>query len=65
VRVAVDEDVCGGHGVCWSLCPAVFDLTDDGFAVVQVDRVPAEHEVAVRRAATRCPTRAITVDEAD
>jgi ferredoxin len=61
VRVAVDDDSCRGHAVCCSLCPDVFTLTDDGYAAVRTPEVPAEHEDAVRSAASRCPERAITV----
>ena len=61
MKVAVDDDRCRGHGVCWSLCPSVFDLTDEGFAVVLVDEVPAEHEEAVRQAVDHCPERAISI----
>ena len=60
MKVSVDADVCGGHGVCVSLCPEVFTLTDDGYAVVQVAEVPVEFEDAVRAAVNQCPTRAIT-----
>lgn len=61
MRAAIDEDLCRGHGVCMSLCPAVFDLTDDGYAEVLVDEVPAEHAEAVRAAVARCPERAISL----
>jgi ferredoxin len=61
MRVAVDEDLCRGHGVCWSLCPEVFDLSDDGYATVLVDEVPAAFEEAVTSAVTRCPERAISI----
>jgi ferredoxin len=60
MRVTVDSDRCRGHGVCWALCPQVFDLTDDGYSVVLVDDVPAEHEDAVRAAVLQCPERAIS-----
>jgi ferredoxin len=60
VKVTVDDDRCGGHGVCVSICPEVFELTDDGYARVLVSEVPAEHEEAVRTAVKRCPERAIT-----
>jgi ferredoxin len=60
MKVAVDDDLCRGHGVCCTLCPEVFDLGDDGYASVLVDVVPAELEGAVRSAVTRCPERAIT-----
>jgi len=62
VKVRVDEDMCRGHAVCCTLCPEVFVLTDDGYATVQVDEVPGEHEAAVRSAVTRCPERAITAE---
>jgi len=62
VKVAVDPDVCAGHAHCWSVCPEVFALTDDGYAVVVVELVPPELEAAVRAAALNCPTRAISVD---
>ena len=60
MKVAVDVDRCAGHGVCWSLCPEVFTLTDDGYSVVQVSEVPVEFEEAVRAAVNQCPARAIT-----
>ena len=62
MRVAVDDDVCGGHGVCTMLCPEVFVLEDAGYARATVGEVPAEQEPAVREAQVRCPTRAIRVD---
>ena len=64
MKVAVDADHCGGHGVCVSLCPDVFTLTDDGYAVVVVEEVPAEYEDVVRAAVNQCPTRAITAEGA-
>ena len=62
MRVSVDDDVCGGHGVCTVLCPEVFVLEDAGYARATVEEVPDEHEAAVREAEVRCPTRAIRVD---
>ena len=59
MRVTVDEDRCAGHGMCLTLCPEVFDLTDDGWAVANPDEVPAEFEAAAREAIENCPERAI------
>jgi ferredoxin len=61
VKVTIDDDLCRGHGVCCSLCPEVFTLTDDGYAEVLVPTVPPDLEDAARSAASRCPERAITV----
>ncbi|MER6523827.1 ferredoxin [Streptomyces sp. NPDC001508] len=62
MRAAVDEDRCRGHGVCSTVCPEVFDLGDDGYAVVLLPDVPPEYEPAARTAAASCPERAVAVD---
>jgi len=59
--VRVDEDCCGGHGVCCGIAPEVFELTDDGYAVVRLTTIPTELEPAVRDAVLQCPARAISV----
>ena len=61
MKVTIDDDLCRGHGVCCSLCPEVFTLTDDGYAEVLVPTVPPDLVDAARSAASRCPERAITV----
>ena len=61
MKLEVDADTCGGFGQCVTLCPDVFALTDDGYAVVLVPDVPAEFEAVVREAERVCPTHAITV----
>jgi ferredoxin len=59
MRVAVDEDRCAGHGMCLTLCPEVFDMTDDGWAVADPAEVPTGLESAVHEAIDNCPERAI------
>ncbi|HEY9558865.1 MAG TPA: ferredoxin [Acidimicrobiales bacterium] len=59
--VSVDDDLCGGHGVCCSIAPGVFVLSDDGYAEVVTPEVPPELEEAVLTAVKRCPNRAISV----
>lgn len=61
MRVAVDAERCEGHARCWSICPEVFQLDDEGHAVVVLAEVPAELEERASDAATNCPERAITV----
>jgi ferredoxin len=61
MRVEVDADVCGGFGTCVTKAPQVFELSDDGYAVVLLPDVPAELEAAVQEAEVLCPTRAITI----
>ncbi|CPR11430.1 ferredoxin [Mycobacterium bohemicum DSM 44277] len=59
MRVSVDDQRCRGHGVCVTLCPEVFSLTDDGYAVAITADVPTESEVATREAIDCCPEQAI------
>ena len=49
-----------GSGNCLYWAPEVFELDDDGVAVVCGD--VAAHEDRVRLAAQNCPTAAIRVD---
>lgn len=60
MRVTVDDERCRGHGVCVSLCPEVFRLTDDGYSEVQLPDVPGEFEDATREAVECCPEQAIS-----
>ncbi|WP_416970797.1 ferredoxin [Streptomyces sp. 4F14] len=60
MRVAVDEDRCRGHGICHTLCPTVFDLTEDGYATAEQGDVPQELEQTARSAAASCPESAIS-----
>lgn len=63
MKVHVDANVCAGFGVCVGLCPEVFALHDDGYAIVLVDEVPPEHEDPVRLAVSHCPARAISLSD--
>jgi ferredoxin len=63
MRVRVDANVCAGFGVCVGLCPEVFELHDDGYAIVRVTEVPPEHEDSVRQAVNQCPARAISLGD--
>ena len=62
MRVSVDPDRCQGHARCWDICPQVFDLDDEGHAVVKLAEVPADAEHKVRDAVRNCPERAIQLD---
>ncbi len=60
MRVSVDDQRCRGHGVCTTLCPEVFSLTDDGYAEAITSEVPTEFEAATREAIQSCPEQAIS-----
>jgi ferredoxin len=59
VKVTVDEDRCRGHGMCLTLCPDVFHMTDDGYAVADPSDVHAGLEGAANDAIQNCPEQAI------
>jgi ferredoxin len=59
VRVVVDREACMGSGNCTYWAPAVFDLDDDGIAVVIGSL--AGNEESVRSAMENCPTSAISL----
>lgn len=59
MKVTVDEDRCAGHGMCLTLCPEVFELTDDGWAVADPEDVAEGLEGAALEAIENCPERAI------
>ncbi len=61
MKVRVETEVCAGFGVCLGICPELFELHDDGYAIVLVSEVPPEHEDAVRQAVSQCPAKAISV----
>ena len=55
MKVEIDADICGGFGTCVGKAPTVFELTDDGYAVVLLPDVPEELEAAVQEAVALCP----------
>jgi ferredoxin len=57
----IDREACMGSGNCSFWAPGVFELDDEGIAVVCGD--VSGHEEEVRLAAKNCPTRAIRVDD--
>ncbi|MBW0011581.1 ferredoxin [Mycobacterium sp.] len=60
MKVEVDADRCRGHGVCVTLCPEVFSLTDDGYAQAIASEVAMDLEAATREAIECCPEQAIS-----
>lgn len=51
-----------GCGLCNSICPAVFTMTDEGVATASYDISESQEEL-VQEAADSCPVDAIEVEE--
>jgi ferredoxin len=49
--------------MCCTSCPEVFELTNDGYAVVTLAEIPAALQEAVETAVQQCPERAIAMED--
>jgi len=59
LEISINRDTCMGSGNCSFWAPGVFDLDDDGIAIV-VD-VHAQPEDKIVLAGQGCPTKAISI----
>lgn len=63
MRIRFDRDACQGHNRCYLLAPELFDVDDEGYAVLLVEGdVPEELHDKARLAADNCPEYAITIE---
>ena len=63
LRIEIDRDACMGSGNCGFWAPGVFDLDDDGIAIVVDPEAQPEDKILL--AAQGCPTQAISVYRGD
>jgi ferredoxin len=64
MRIVFDRDACQGHNRCYLLAPELFDVDDDGYAVLRMtDLVPPELEHKARLCVDNCPEYAISLSE--
>ncbi|MHC1719916.1 MAG: ferredoxin [Clostridiaceae bacterium] len=62
MKAVIDRDGCIGCSICVSVCPSVFEMSDDGKAEVIVDMIPADSESCTKEAAEGCPVSVITLE---
>lgn len=65
-RIVVDESVCGSHGRCWSIYPALFEQRPDsaeGGGRASRDEYPESDREAAARMVQLCPESAISIVE--
>ena len=65
MRVAVDAELCTGHGRCYALAPEVFGPDEYGHCEIITDAgaVPRALEDQARLGRENCPELAITLTE--
>ncbi|MDL4815419.1 ferredoxin [Actinomadura opuntiae] len=63
MRISVDRDRCIGTGQCVLTAADVFDTDEDGLVLLLLPDPDGAHAQRARRAANRCPTAAISVDD--
>jgi ferredoxin len=63
MKATVDADACTGCGLCIDACPEVFEMGDEGVAVVKVTEVSPDDEDSCKEAADGCPVEAIQIEE--
>ena len=61
--IRIDRELCMGSGNCSFWAPGVFDLDDDGIAIVLEPAGAPDDKIVL--AAQGCPTQAIAVFDGD
>ncbi|QYG92301.1 ferredoxin [Iamia sp. SCSIO 61187] len=60
MRIAYDREACQGHNRCYLLAPELFDVDDEGYAILLVTGdVPPELHDKAQLAVDNCPEYAI------
>jgi ferredoxin len=63
MKVSVDRELCEAHGVCMSLDPDVFDLSDDDVLEILQEAPSEEKRSVIEQAVIRCPRQALSLQE--
>ncbi len=55
----VDQEKCIGCGLCSNLCPEVFEVTDDGKAIMKEGADLEKNKECIKETKESCPVSAI------
>lgn len=62
MKIRLDRDLCQGHNRCYLIAPELFDVDDEGYAVLLVEgEIPAELEHKAQLCVDNCPEYAIEI----
>ena len=59
MRIAINLEICSGHGRCYALCPEIIDEDENGYPILTTELVPEAYQETARAAEQNCPERAI------
>jgi ferredoxin len=67
MKIAIDKELCSGHGRCYTVAGDVYRPDIEGFNADRgsVIDVPAGHEAAAMLGLKSCPEAAISLVESD
>jgi len=61
MKAVINEETCVGCGICFNICPDVFEASDN-IAIVKVDEIPENLQESAKNAAEDCPVDAILIE---
>ncbi len=63
MKVIYNRELCCGHNRCYSLAPEVWDVDDEGYAILKLTGdIPDELQEKAQLAADNCPEFAIKIE---
>ncbi len=65
MKVLLEENGCIGCGLCAQICPYVFGMDENGFAIVHSKQVPSFAQMLARKAQSSCPVAVIHLYQFD
>ena len=62
MKINYNREACQGHNRCYMLAPELFDVDDEGYAILLVEGdVPTELEEKAQLTVDNCPEYAIEI----
>ena len=64
MKIKYNREACQGHNRCYMLAPEIFDVDDEGYAILLIDGdVPAELREKAQLTVDNCPEYAIELTD--
>ena len=64
MKISYNRELCQGHNRCYMLAPEIFDVDDEGYAVLKLEgEIPAELQEKAQLCVDNCPEYAIELTD--